>query len=109
MCGCYRSPDLNARANRSVDRHDSGMRPDTVLDFWFQSDRKAWFTKDAAFDLEIRTRFLPLYELAAGGGLATWVQEPRNCLALVIALDQFPRNMFRGSARPVAAAPAPLG
>ena len=75
------------------------MRPDTVLDFWFQSDRKAWFTKDAAFDLEIRTRFLPLYELAAGGGLATWVQEPRNCLALVIALDQFPRNMFRGSAR----------
>ena len=75
------------------------MRPDTVLEFWFQRDRKSWFSKDADFDLDIRARFLPLYELAAGGGLAAWMQEPRSCLALVIVLDQFPRNMFRGSAR----------
>ena len=79
------------------------MRPDAVLEFWFQRDRKDWFTKDAAFDTEIRTRFLPLYELAAGGGLAAWMEEPRSCLALVIVLDQFPRNMFRGSARAFAA------
>jgi uncharacterized protein (DUF924 family) len=79
------------------------MRPETVLAFWFQRDRKAWFTKDAGFDREIRTRFLPLYELAASGELATWMQEPRSCLALVIVLDQFPRNMFRGAARAFAA------
>jgi uncharacterized protein (DUF924 family) len=84
------------------------MQPDAVLDFWFQRERKAWFAKDAGFDAEIRSRFLPLYELAAGGGLAEWREEPRSCLALVIVLDQFPRNMFRGTARAFAADAAAL-
>jgi uncharacterized protein (DUF924 family) len=88
-----------------VDRHDSGMRPAEVLDFWFQRDRKAWFAKDERFDAEIRARFLPLYERAAAGGLPDWLEEPRRCLALVIVLDQFPRNLFRGSARAFAADP----
>lgn len=84
------------------------MQPDAVLDFWFRRERKAWFAKDAQFDAEIRSRFLPLYELAAGGGLAAWQRQARSCLALVIVLDQFPRNMFRGTARAFAADAAAL-
>jgi uncharacterized protein (DUF924 family) len=79
------------------------MRHAEVLDFWFGRERKAWFAKDAQFDAEIRSRFLPLYEQAAAGGLAGWREEPRSCLALVIVLDQFARNMFRGTARAFAA------
>ena len=78
-----------------------------VLDFWFgPSDsatrgafRAAWFAVDPAFDREIRERFLPLYEEAAAGRLNDWKTTPESCLALVLALDQFPRNMFRGSPR----------
>jgi uncharacterized protein (DUF924 family) len=76
-----------------------------VLDFWFTGNARdpRWFRKDEAFDLEIRARFLPLYELAAQGRLAAWLETPRECLALVIVLDQFPRNMFRGERRAFAA------
>lgn len=72
-------------------------RAQEVLDFWFRGTetRKEWFQKDAAFDAEIRARFLSLYELAASGRLAHWVEQPADCLALVIVLDQFPRNLFR--------------
>jgi len=78
-----------------------------VLSFWFRGPekRKAWFEKDSAFDASIRDRFLPLYEAAAGGGLAPWRRSPGDCLALVVVLDQFPRNMFRGSARAFATDP----
>ena len=80
-------------------------RAQEVLDFWFdpaldpEARNRRWFAKDAAFDSEIRRRFLPLYEEAAGGGLASWTGSARECLALVILLDQFPRNLFRGEAR----------
>ncbi len=74
-----------------------------VLGFWFGSDRKAWFEKNPAFDDEIRRRFLSLYEHGAAGMLSDWRQTPAGCLALVVLLDQFPRNMFRGSARAFAA------
>jgi uncharacterized protein (DUF924 family) len=74
-----------------------------VLGFWFGSERKAWFEKNPAFDDEIRRRFLSLYEHGAAGMLSGWRQTPAGCLALVILLDQFPRNMFRGSARAFAA------
>lgn len=74
-----------------------------MLDFWFGQDRKAWFEKNPSFDEEIRRRFLGLYERAAAGGLAPWMGAPRSCLALAILLDQFPRNMFRGTARAFAA------
>lgn len=74
-----------------------------VLGFWFGSDRKAWFEKNPAFDAEIHRRFLPLYEEACAGALEDWKKSPQSCLALVILLDQFPRNMFRGLARAFAA------
>jgi uncharacterized protein (DUF924 family) len=79
-----------------------------VRDFWFKQERKAWFEKHPAFDEEIRRRFLSLYELGAAGKLSDWKQAPAGCLALVILLDQFPRNMFRNSARSFAADPLAL-
>jgi uncharacterized protein (DUF924 family) len=75
------------------------MDPQALLDFWFGQDRKAWFEKNPVFDEEIRARFLALYEKAIAGGLDQWRHEAKSCLALVILLDQFPRNMFRGTAR----------
>ena len=70
-----------------------------VLEFWFGQDRKRWFVKEPAFDDEIRTRFLSLYEKAFKGNFTHWKAHGRGCLALVILFDQFPRNMFRGAAR----------
>ncbi|BBL78506.1 membrane protein [Rubrobacter xylanophilus] len=73
-----------------------------VLDLWFGGEpvfRERWFRKDPAFDAEIRNRFGGLYERAARGELEGWKEEPRSCLALILLLDQFPRNMFRGTAR----------
>jgi uncharacterized protein (DUF924 family) len=70
-----------------------------VLRFWFDEHAKDWFVKNPAFDAEIRARFLAVHQAAAAGGLARWADAARSCLALVIVLDQFPRNMFRGEAR----------
>lgn len=80
---------------------------DEVLTFWFGAPdspelgrrRKSWFEKNPAFDGEIRKRFLGRYGEAAVGRLDSWVRTPRAALALVVMLDQFPRNMFRGDAR----------
>lgn len=81
------------------------MQPNDILDFWLKRDRKAWFEKNPALDAEIRQRFVPHYELGAAGLLRSWKQAPASCLALVVLLDQFPRNMFRDSARAFAADP----
>jgi uncharacterized protein (DUF924 family) len=80
-----------------------------ILTFWFGEGelhgkrRVEWFKKDAAFDEEIRKRFLPTYESAAARRLEHWRADAHSCLALIIVLDQFPRNMFRGSPRAFAA------
>jgi uncharacterized protein (DUF924 family) len=79
--------------------------PADVLAFWRAAGPDRWFDKDAAFDAEIATRFLPTYEAAAAGRLAHWEATPETTLALLLVLDQFPRNMFRGSARTFAADP----
>lgn len=76
-----------------------------VLRFWFDEHAGDWFVKNPAFDRAIRERFLRLYEEAAAGRLAHWAEEPRGALALVIVLDQFPRNLFRGEARAFATDP----
>lgn len=83
------------------------LTPGEVLDFWFLppgadghgQPRMAWFRKDAAFDGEIRQRFLSAVEAALAGQLDDWATTPQGSLALLILLDQFPRNLFRGSAR----------
>ena len=87
----------------------AGQSSDTILAFWFGASeehgkrRAAWFKKDAAFDDEIRSRFLVTFELAASGQLVQWQGQAQSCLALIVVLDQFPRNMFRGNPRAFAA------
>lgn len=78
-----------------------------VLDFWFGREgdpeygqfREEWFRKDPEFDAGVTRQFADLYERAASGELDGWREEAEGCLALVIVLDQFPRNMFRGDGR----------
>jgi len=80
---------------------------DDILTFWFgppsepghTQPRGHWFARDPAFDAECARRFLDTYEKAAAGELRAWSDEPRSCLALLLLLDQFPRNLFRGSPR----------
>jgi uncharacterized protein (DUF924 family) len=85
----------------------ANYRPDDVLAFWFGSgaeygrSQKRWFEKSAAFDAEITRHFLGLYETLAGN--RDWLDAARPCLARIIVLDQFPRQMFRGNARAFAA------
>ena len=77
--------------------------PAQVLGFWFGAGSEKWFSRDDAFDAAIREQFLPTYEAAAAGRLADWEATPESALALILVLDQFPRNMFRGSPRTFAA------
>ena len=79
--------------------------PGDVLAFWRAAGPAKWFVKDTNFDDEIRQRFLATHEAAAAGRLATWEESAEGALALLILLDQFPRNMFRGSARMFATDP----
>jgi uncharacterized protein (DUF924 family) len=76
-----------------------------VVRFWTEAGPGHWFNKDDAFDAEIRRRFLATHEAAAAGKLADWESTAEGALALLILLDQFPRNMFRGSARAFATDP----
>ena len=80
--------------------------PQEVVAFWRDAGRERWFTKDEAFDALCRERFLPTYEAAARGDLNDWELVPDGALAVVLLLDQFPRNMFRGTRRAYATDPA---
>ncbi len=87
-----------------------------LLEFWLGSaapgdmmtHRQEWWMKDAEFDRRINEEFAPLYEQAANGELDSWKETALGCLGLVILLDQFPRNMFRGDARSFATDPQAL-
>jgi uncharacterized protein (DUF924 family) len=74
-----------------------------VLDFWFGAgaergkSHKRWFVKDPDFDAEIRRRFLATHERLALE--RAWLEDAQSCLARIVVLDQFPRNMFRGTPR----------
>lgn len=70
--------------------------PDEVIQFWREAGPEKWFSKDEAFDQTCRDRFLPTYEAAARGDLNEWELTPDGALAVILLLDQFPRNMFRG-------------
>ena len=68
-----------------------------VLSFWFSEKmRTTWFNSTPIIDKEIIEHYLPLWKVATEGHLNDWSAEPRSCLALIIVLDQFPLNMFRG-------------
>jgi uncharacterized protein (DUF924 family) len=76
-----------------------------ILDFWFGSPNQPdygkpkpfWFDKQPDIDDKVRTLFLEDYQKAAGGFLDQWINTPETCLALILLLDQFPRNMFRNT------------
>ena len=78
-----------------------------VLDFWFLPPdnrdygqaRGEWFRKDDAFDAHIRARFGTLIDAAIEGGLRAWEATPHGALARLIVLDQFTRNVYRGTPR----------
>ena len=73
--------------------------PADILAFWREAGMSKWYIKNDAFDAEVRRRFQRLWEAARGGELAEWEKTDDGALALVIVLDQFPRNMFRSDAR----------
>ena len=73
--------------------------PEDVLAFWRDAGPERWYKKDEAFDALILGRFLTLWQKAAVGELSSWESSDEGALALVIVLDQFPRNMFRDDAR----------
>lgn len=88
----------------------------SVLDFWFGAatdstygqPRPDWFRKSAAFDDTIRDRFLDIHTQATQNQLTTWQTQPLTCLALLVVLDQFSRNLFRGTPQAFAADPQAL-
>jgi len=70
-----------------------------VVSFWIEAGPALWFAKDSKFDARFRERFLHEHEAAARGELQHWQSTPDGALALVLLLDQFPRNAFRGTPR----------
>ncbi|OJU92418.1 MAG: hypothetical protein BGO13_08860 [Burkholderiales bacterium 66-5] len=78
--------------------NDTTNTPARVLAFWFEeSSAQQWFAKDDAFDAAIRTRFTALHAQAARGELWRWRVDAPGRLAEIIVLDQFSRNLHRGS------------
>jgi uncharacterized protein (DUF924 family) len=82
--------------------------PEPLLTFWFGSlqegfadhdHRQAWFTGGRAMDERVRERFADLPEAAAAGTLDAWLDSPRGRLAWIIACDQLPRHLYRGTAQ----------
>lgn len=76
-----------------------------IVSFWREAGPERWFDSDPGFDAAIRSKFLAIHEAAARGELAAFEEGADGALALVILLDQFPRNMFRGTARAFATDP----
>ncbi|WP_245615799.1 DUF924 family protein [Andreprevotia chitinilytica] len=91
------SPEGRVKSGRTA-----VVNPEDVLTFWFGppplATRPVWFQRDDAFDATIRRRFLTTLEAAGRGECAHWAQSAHGALALVIVLDQFPRNLYRGEA-----------
>ncbi|MGI9169122.1 MAG: DUF924 family protein [Caulobacteraceae bacterium] len=74
------------------------LEPGDLLAFWREAGPPAWFRKSDAFDAAIRERFEALHHAAARGERDGWAGTAEGALALLLLLDQFPRNLYRGSA-----------
>lgn len=79
--------------------------PQTVIDFWKSAGPKRWFAKDDAFDATFRDTFHATHLQAARRELESWLDSAEGTLALLILLDQYPRNAFRGTAHMFATDP----
>jgi uncharacterized protein (DUF924 family) len=78
---------------------EASVTPAAILAFWRDAGPDRWYSRDDAFDAEVRRRFFDLWQCAAAGERSSWETSDDGALALVIVLDQFPRNMFRGDVR----------
>jgi uncharacterized protein (DUF924 family) len=76
---------------------DPAPEAQRLVDFWRQAGVAKWFSRNEAFDAECRA-WLALHERAARRELDGWLSGPVGALALLLLLDQIPRNVFRGSA-----------
>jgi uncharacterized protein (DUF924 family) len=74
------------------------VEPHEVVAFWTEAGAAKWYARDDAFDAAIRARFEAEHHAAARGAYDGWVETAEGALALLILLDQFPRNLYRGSA-----------
>ncbi|MBX3476590.1 MAG: DUF924 family protein [Brevundimonas sp.] len=79
--------------------------PKTVVDFWKEAGPDRWFAKDEAFDAEFRDRFMDAHLAAARRELDGWMDTAEGALALMVLLDQFPRNVWRNTAHAFATDP----
>ena len=89
-------------AGKDLRSGDSKAPPVTAAEmvgFWRQAGPSMWFAKDADFDRRFREAFLDAHEAAARGDLDHWMTTAEGALALLLLLDQFPRNAFRGTPR----------
>jgi uncharacterized protein (DUF924 family) len=83
---------------------------DEIVKFWFEElSPEAWYKADEKRDGEIRQRFVQAYDELKSGVPARWLETPKGYLAAILALDQFPRNMFRGDPKAFAADVEALG
>lgn len=76
-----------------------------IVGFWRNAGPAKWFKRDVRFDDAIRLKFEPVHYRAACGEYDEWALTPEGSLALIILLDQFPRNLYRGSAHAFATDP----
>lgn len=74
------------------------MNPPDIVTFWTAAGPDAWFKKDTGFDDELRRRFEAAHHAAARGELNAWEATPGGALALILLLDQIPRNIYRNTA-----------
>ncbi len=85
------------------------MDHEQVLSFWFDEiDPKSWWSAEPAFDELVRQRFLPVLQCAAAGELSAWRATPEGRLAEIVALDQFSRNIHRGTCQAFSQDPTAL-
>lgn len=79
--------------------------PNDVLHFWRAAGASKWFKHDARFDEAIRVKFEPTHHAAARGEYDGWAETAEGALALLLLLDQLPRNLYRNSGHAFATDP----
>ena len=84
----------------SLIMNENPIEPADIIDYWFsEKSKQFWFASTPSIDKEITSRYETVWEKAASGGLSSWGETSEGSVALIIILDQFPLNMFRGKAK----------
>jgi uncharacterized protein (DUF924 family) len=98
-CARDAAPEAAASRPSASAPAESFAQAREVVAFWRAAGPNMWFAKDDAFDKRFRERFAASYAAAQAGELSSWLDSAESALALVLLLDQYPRNSFRGTAR----------